>query len=66
MAKACPFLVQDFVYSNKSLVEEYLFFDIFKLKKQIFAYEDKICLSELKFLKYHEALNFCVFTEPYQ
>ena len=59
------FLVQDFVYSKESLVEEWLF-HIFKLKKQLFAYEDKICLPEQKFVKHYEASNFCVCREPYQ
>ena len=39
---------------------------IFKLKKQLFAYEEKTCLSEQKFVKYHETANFCVFRELYQ
>ena len=41
-------------------------FHIFKLKKQLFAYEEKTCLSEQKFVKYHEAANFCVCRETYQ
>ena len=43
-----------------------LIFHIFKLKKQLFAYEENTCLSEQKFVKHHEAANFCVFREPYQ
>ena len=62
---ACLFLVQDFVCSKESLAEEWLF-HIFKLKKQLFAYEEKICSSEQKFVKYYEASNFCVCREPYQ
>ena len=56
--RVCLFLVQDYVYSNESLVEEWLFCHIFKVEKQLFAYEEKICLSEQKFVKYHEAANF--------
>ena len=41
-------------------------FHTFKLKKQLFAYEEKTCLSEQKFVKYHETANFCVFREFYQ
>ena len=44
------FLVQDFVYSNEWLVEEWLFFTFFKLKNQLFAYEEKIGLSEQELL----------------
>ena len=41
-------------------------FHIFKLKKQLFACEEKTCLSEQKFVKKHEAAHFCVCREPYQ
>ena len=41
-------------------------FHIFKLKKQFFAYEEKTCLTEQKFVKYYEAANICVCREPYQ
>ena len=41
-------------------------FHVLKLRKQIFAYKKKICLSEPKFVKYHEAAKFCVCREPYQ
>ena len=41
-------------------------FHIFKLRNQLFAYVEKICLSEQKFAKYQEAANFCVCREPYQ
>ena len=60
------FLVQDFVYSNEWVAEEWLFFTFFKLKNQLFAYEKKIGLSERELLKYHEAANFRVCREPYQ
>ena len=43
-----------------------IIFHIFKLKKQVFSFEEKTCLSEQKFVKYHEAANFCVCREPYQ
>ena len=41
-------------------------FHNFKLKKQLFAYEENTCLSEQKFVKHHEAANFCACREPYQ
>ena len=43
-----------------------IIFHIFKLKKQLFSFEEKTCLSEQKVVKYHEAANFCVCREPYQ
>ena len=33
-------------------------FHILKLRKRLFAYKEKICLSGQKFVKYHEAANF--------
>ena len=41
-------------------------FHIFKLRNHLFAYVEKICLSEQKFTKYHEAAHFCICGEPYQ
>ena len=41
-------------------------FHIFKLKKKLFAYEEKICSSEKELLKHHENANFCVCRELYQ
>ena len=41
-------------------------FGIFKLKNQLFAYEERIGLSDQELLKYHGAANFCVCREPYQ
>ena len=33
-------------------------FHIFKLKKQLFPYEEKVGLSEKELVKYHETANF--------
>ena len=49
-------LVQDFVYSSESLVEE----------RQLCAYEKKIGFSKEEFLKYHETANFYVCRELYK
>ena len=62
------FLVHDFVYSNESLVEEWLFFT-FQAGKNRFLYmrnEERKGFSEKELLKYHEAVNVCVCREPCQ
>ena len=41
-------------------------FHIFKLKKQLFPYEEKVGLSEKELVKYHETANFWVCRERYQ
>ena len=56
-------LVYVFSYSNESLVERWLFFHIFNLKRLPFAYEGRISLSGKELLKYYETASFCVCRE---
>ena len=64
--KACLSLVLDFVCSNESIVEDWLFFTFLSWKETFFAFEEEICLSEQELVKYHEVANYCVCREPYQ
>ena len=62
----CLFFSAVFCIFQRMTCKGVVIFHIFKLKKQLFAYEEKTCSSEQKFVKYHEAANFCVCREPYQ
>ena len=56
----------EFCIFQRVTCREGVIFHIFKLKKQLFAYEEDTCLSEQKSVKYHEDANFCVCREFYQ
>ena len=62
---ACLFFSTEFCIFQQVTFGGVVIFHIFMLKKQLFAYEEKISLSEKELLKNHESANFCVCREPY-
>ena len=60
------FFSAGFCMFQRVACKEVVIFHIFKQKKQLFAYEEKTCSSGQKFVKIHEAANFCVCKETYQ
>ena len=60
---ACLFCSARFCIFQRVTRRGMVIFHSFKRKKQLFAYEEKIGLSEKELLKYDEATNFCVCRE---
>ena len=55
--------MQELVYSNKSIVEELLFFGLLSQENNFFVDEEKLGPSKKELLKYHESLPTFVFEE---
>ena len=55
-----PFFGAGFCIFQRVTCRGVFIFHIFMLKKQLFAYEKKMCSSEQKFVKDHETLKYMV------